>query len=476
MLGRGDPGDLPGCGQPPRVMRMEGDSMGPVEVPEKALYGAQTARAVVNFPISRLRFPRIFLWALGLVKKHAASANARLGMLDAERAGAVVQAAEELVLGVLDDHFPVDVFQTGSGTSTNMNANEVLANRACELLGGRRGDRRVHPNDHVNCGQSSNDVIPSTIHIATLAGIERDLIPALEEMERLLINRSVAFHRVFKLGRTHLQDAAPVRLGQEFAGYAAQVSASIDRLQGVRSRLGELALGGTAVGTGLNTHPEFASRTITGISKETGLPFREARNHFEAQSARDTCVEASGLLRTTAISLIKIANDIRWLGSGPRGGLGELRLPVTQPGSSIMPGKVNPVMSEMLLQVGAQVVGNDAAIAFGNAQGSQFELNIMMPMIGYNLIQSITLLANGSRVFARRCVAGLEADAEHCAAILERSLSLVTGLTPVIGYDAAAKVAKRAQETGRTLREVALELTALDDAELDRLLEFRDNS
>ncbi len=452
--------------------RTESDSMGEMRVPAGALYGAQTARAVENFPISGLRFSRRFIRALGLIKKHAAAANASLGLLSEELASGIQRAAGEVIVGKLDGEFVLDIFQTGSGTSTNMNANEVIANRATELLGGKRGAKLVHPNDHVNRGQSSNDVIPTAIHLAALEAIERALVPALRELGQRLDEKASTFHEIIKIGRTHLQDATPIRLGQEFSGYASQVRHGVTRLESLRPHLGELALGGTAVGTGISTHPEFARRTIEGLAKETGLVLREAPNHFEAQASRDAAVEASGALKTVAVSLIKVANDIRWLGSGPRCGLGELRLPPAQPGSSIMPGKVNPVMSEMLIQVCAQVIGNDAAITLGGAFGN-FELNVMMPLIAHNLLQSIELLANGSQVFARRCIQGLEADAEKCEATIERSLALGTSLAPVIGYDAAAQIAKKAFQSGRTIREVARETSGLDPAKLEELLDSR---
>jgi fumarate hydratase class II len=375
-------------------------------------------------------------------------------------------AAQEVAEGLLDTHFVVDIFQTGSGTSTNMNANEVIANRATELLGGKRGDKTVHPNDHANKGQSSNDVIPTAIHIAALEGVRNHLIPALRELHDELRKKADEFDSVLKIGRTHLQDATPIRLGQEFAGYASQIQHSLARLSAVEKHLGELALGGTAVGTGLNTHPEFAHRTIQRLASETGLPLVEAPNHFEAQGAIDGCVEASGALKTVAVSLIKIANDIRWLG------VNEIKIPATQPGSSIMPGKVNPVMSEMLIQVGAQVIGNDATITFGGTFGN-FELNTMLPVIAYNLLQSIELLASGARVFARRCVAGLKANVEACTATIERSLAMSTALAPVIGYDKAAKIAKVASETGRSVREVAAELSGLPKDKLNELLDPR---
>ncbi len=453
-----------------KEFRSETDSMGAMQVPASAYYGAQTARAVENFPISELRFPRRFIRALGLIKKHAALTNQELGGLKPEVAAAIVQAAQEVIEGKWDGEFVLDIFQTGSGTSTNMNANEVIANRAIELLGGQRGGKLVHPNDHVNRGQSSNDAIPTAIHLAALEAMERALAPALTELQQALEKKGREFHDVLKIGRTHLQDATPIRLGQEFSGYASQVQHGLGRVRAAEKNLGELALGGTAVGTGINTDPQFARRTIARIAAETGLSVREAENHFEAQGGRDAVVETSGALKTVAVSLIKIANDIRFLGSGPRLGLGELRLPSTQPGSSIMPGKINPVMCEMLLQVCAQVLGNDAAITFSGSYGN-FELNVMMPVMTHNLLQSIELLAKGAEVFARRCVSGLEVDREKCKANLELSLSNCTILAPVIGYDKAAKIAKVAYETNRTIREVALEISGLDKGKLDELLD-----
>ncbi len=450
--------------------RIEKDSMGEMQVPADAYYGAQTARAVENFPISDLRFTRPFIRALGLIKKHAAATNHGLGKLDEKVAAAVQEAAQEVIDGKLDAQFVVDIFQTGSGTSSNMNVNEVVANRAIEIMGGTIGDKSVHPNDHVNTGQSSNDVIPTAIHLAAWEQIVRELIPALEELRDALAEKAVKFDDIIKIGRTHLQDATPMRLGQEFSGYASQVQHGIDRLWGVEKRLGELALGGTAVGTGINTHPEFASKTIAGIAAETGLKLTEASNHFEAQGARDACVEASGALKTVAASLIKIANDIRLLGSGPRCGIGELKLEATQPGSSIMPGKVNPVMSEMAIMVGAQVIGNDGAITFSGTFGN-FELNVMLPVIAHNLLESIALLASASRVFARRAVKPLEADAERCGSMIEQSLAMCTSLAPVIGYDNAAAIAKQAYAEGRTVRQVALEKSCLDEARLNELLD-----
>jgi fumarate hydratase class II len=441
-----------------------------MQVPVSAYYGAQTARAIENFPISKLRFSRQFIRALGLIKKHAAVTNQELGGLKPEITDAIVKAAQEVADGKLDAEFVLDIFQTGSGTSTNMNANEVIANRAIEFLGGKRGEKLVHPNDHVNRGQSSNDVIPTAMHVAALDGIEHALIPALTELHGALAAKAKEFHDVLKIGRTHLQDATPIRLGQEFGGYASQVEHGIARLRSAAKNLGELALGGTAVGTGINTDPKFAKATIARLAKETGLSLSEATNHFEAQGGKDAVVEASGALKTVAVSLIKIANDIRFLGSGPRLGLGELRLPSTQPGSSIMPGKVNPVMCEMLLQVCTQVIGNDAAITFGGAFGN-FELNVMMPVMTHNLLESIELLAKGSEVFSRRCISGLEAVREKCNGNLELSLSNCTILAPVIGYDKAAKIAKIAYETNKTIRQVALEVSGLDPKKLDELLD-----
>jgi len=385
---------------------------------------------------------------------------------------AIQSAAQEVMEGKWDSQFVVDIFQTGSGTSTNMNANEVIANRAAEINGGKRGDKSIHPNDHVNRGQSSNDVIPTAIHIAALDGITHELLPALEELHLALAKKSAEFDAVLKIGRTHLQDATPIRLGQEFTGYAGQVEDCFARLAALEINLGALPLGGTAVGTGINTHAEFARRAIGGIAAETRLKLRETENHFQAQGAIDALVETSGVLKTVAVSLIKIANDIRWLGSGPRCGLGEIKLPATQPGSSIMPGKVNPVMCEMVIQVGAQVIGNDATITFAGTFGN-FELNTMLPVTAYNLLQSIELLAKASHVFARRCVAGLEADAAKCEANIEQSLAMCTALAPEIGYDKAAKIAKMAYESGRTVRDVAGEISGLDKRKLDQLLDAR---
>lgn len=449
-------------------VRIERDSMGEMEVPADALYGASTMRAVLNFPISDLRFPRTFIRALGLVKQAAAKTNMALGVLDQKIGNAVVEAAQEVIDGKYDHHFVLDVFQTGSGTSTNTNANEVIANLASQALGGDLGSRIVHPNDHVNLGQSSNDVIPSAIQLAALIAIKEDLIPALENLQGELKKKSDEFWPVIKTGRTHLQDATPIRLGQEFLGFAGQAEYGIRRLQRAQEALAEVALGGTAVGTGVNTHPEFSARTCQILSETTGVQIRETGNHFQAQSSLDSVVEASGQLKTIAISLHKIANDIRFLGCGPRAGIGEIILPEVQPGSSIMPGKINPVIAESMIQVAAQVVGNDATVALAG-QGGYFELNTMMPVAAYNLLQSISLLATSANNFADQCVSGIQAT-DVGPQMVERGLMLGTALTPAIGYDAAAAIAKQASATGRTIREVAREETDLSDQELEELL------
>jgi len=452
--------------------REEKDSMGSVQIPEHCLYGAQTERARQNFPISRLRFNRRFIRALATVKRAAAETNDSLGLLDHELAVAIRDAAEEMRRGDLDEHFVVDIFQTGSGTSTNMNANEVLSNRAIQSLGGVVGSKDpVHPNDHVNMGQSSNDVIPTALHVAALTALEEDLLPALEHLREALAAKAEEFDAIPKAGRTHLQDATPVRLGQEFGGYASQVEHGIRRLVATRASLSELAIGGTAVGTGINTHPDFAAGVAERVSDLTGVRFTEASNHFEAQGARDAAVEVSGMLKVVACSLMKIANDIRWLASGPRTGLAEIRLPELQPGSSIMPGKVNPVMSEMLTMVAAQVIGNDVAITVGGERG-HFELNVMIPVIAHNLLESIEILASGSRVFADSCVAGISADEERCRRNAESTAALATVLAPRIGYDKAAEVAKRSLKEDKTLREVVLEMELMSASDLDELLDF----
>lgn len=452
---------------------VERDSMGEVIIPDGALWGAQTQRAVENFPISGRRFGRIFVRALGLVKWAAAKANLALGGLDPTLGDAILRACEEVIAGVHDEQFPVDVYQTGSGTSSNMNANEVIANRAIQLLGGQVGSRTpVHPNDHVNMSQSSNDVIPTAMHVAAVLGIREELIPALERLRDALAERAVAFDGIVKTGRTHLQDATPIRLGQEFRGYAAQVDKGIERARKAIAALAELPLGGTAVGSGVNCPAGFAVRAIAEINRATGEAFAEAGDHFEANSARDGAVEVSGQLKTIAVSLTKIANDIRWLGSGPRDGLGELRLPAVQPGSSIMPGKVNPVMAEALILAAAQVIGYDGAITQGGL-GSVFELNMMMPLIAQNLLEGVQLLANASRLFADRCVRGIEADEERIRERVAGNLALATALAPAIGYDRAAEVAKEAYRSGRTVRQVALAWEVLPPEELDAILDPR---
>ena len=450
-------------------VRIEQDSMGPMEVPADALYGASTMRAVLNFPISDIRFPRAFLQALGLVKLAAARTNMALGLLEEKVGTAVVQAAQEVADGKLDHHFVLDIFQTGSGTSTNTNANEVIANRASQILGGALGSRLVHPNDHVNLGQSSNDVIPTSMHLAALMSTHQDLVPALEGLKKQLQKKSQEFWPIVKTGRTHLQDATPVRLGQEFLGFAGQVDQSLQRLARMKEALAEVALGGTAVGTGVNTHPEFATRTCRILSEITGVQVKETDNHFQAQSTLDTMVEASGILKTIAISLHKIANDIRFMACGPRAGLGEITVPEVQPGSSIMPGKVNPVIAESVIQVVAQVVGNDATVVLAG-QGSYFELNTMMPVAAYNILQSISLLAASASNFADRCVSGIQATSVG-PEMVEKGLMLGTALSPTIGYDAAAAIAKEAAATGKTIREIAKLKTDLSDAKLDELLE-----
>ena len=450
--------------------RVERDSMGELRVPASAYYGAQTMRAVQNFPISRLRFPSSFIRALGHVKLAAAEVNRDLGLLDAALADAIIGAAREVSEGKLDQHFVVDIFQTGSGTSTNMNANEVISNRAIEMLGGRIGSRDpVHPNDHVNLGQSSNDVIPTVVHVAALQTINADLIPALENLQTELEGKAQEFMPVVKTGRTHLQDATPIRLGQEFQGYAGQVQRGIQRLRGAAQGLSEVALGGTAVGTGVNTHPEFAGRVCEKLSKTLSTPIRETDNHFQAQSSLDAVVECSGALRTVAVSLMKIANDVRWMGSGPRAGLGEIELPAVQPGSSIMPGKVNPVIPESVCQVAAQVIGNDAAIAVAGLSGN-FEINVMMPVAAHNLLESIEVLSSASRNLAERCISGLTAT-QRGPEMVDRGLAIVTTLVPHVGYDKAAAIAKEAQATGKTVREVAEQVTGLSQEDLDTILD-----
>ena len=452
--------------------RVERDSMGEVEVPRDALFGAQTRRALDNFPISGIRFPRRFIEALGAIKLEAANVNHELGGLDENLKNAIVAAAEEVVEGTLDNQFVLDIFQTGSGTSTNMNANEVISNRAVQILGGELGSKDpVHPNDHVNRGQSSNDVIPTAIHLAALISIKQDLLPALHKLRDALGDKSVEFDDVVKTGRTHLQDATPIRLGQEFLGYAGQIERGIQRVEKAREDLAEVALGGTAVGTGVNTHPEFASRVCEKLATRFGVEIRETENHFQAQSAMDAAVFASGALKTVAVSMLKIANDVRFLGAGPRANLAEIALPEVQPGSSIMPGKVNPVIAESAVMVSAQVIGNDATVALAGQSGN-FELNVMLPVIAHNLLQSIELLASTADNFTEQLVVGLQAT-DRGPALVEQGLMLATALAPEIGYDKAADLSKEAYKTGKTIREVARERTELSEEELDGLLDAR---
>ena len=447
--------------------RIERDSLGEMEVPAEALYGAQTQRAVENFPISGQRLGRRFIEALGTIKKAAALTNREQGTLEPDVAEAIVAAAEEVVEGRWDDQFVVDVYQTGSGTSTNMNANEVIARLASQVRGAP-----VHPNDHVNFAQSSNDVIPTAIHVSARVAMERELLPSLETLRAALEERAAAFDHVIKSGRTHLMDATPVRLGQEFRGYAAQVAKGISRIQSASRELEELALGGTATGTGINTHPAFAGKAIARIAELTGLAFREADDHFEAQSAKDAAVNASGALNTVATSLMKVADDIRWMGSGPTSGLHEISLPAVQPGSSIMPGKVNPVMSEALMMVCARVMGNHATITVAGSRGN-FELNVMMPVLAHALLESITLLSNAARAFAERCVNGIRVNEDRCRELLERNPSIATALNPRIGYDKAAEVAKAAAKEGKSVREIVLREGLIPADQVDQALDVR---
>jgi len=446
--------------------RIERDSMGEMQVPMDAMYGASTARAVANFPVSDLRFSRIFIRALGNIKQSAATVNAALGKLDTSMCKVICEAASEVSKGDWDKHFVLDIFQTGSGTSTNMNANEVIAHRCAQL----DTTVKVHPNDHVNMGQSSNDVIPTAIHVAAADVLVHQLLPALKHLHDVLQTKSNATMDVVKIGRTHLMDATPITLGQEISSWARQVELGIARLEACLPRITELAQGGTAVGTGLNTHPEFGARMAAELSKCYGIAFVEAENHFEAQAAQDAAVELSGALRSLAVSLVKIANDIRVLNMGPRCGLGEITVPAVQPGSSIMPGKVNPVIAESMAQVCAQVIGNDAAIAFGGASGL-LDLNVMLPVMAHNLLESETILANAVMMFADKCIAGLEANREKCEQQIEWSMSMVTSLAPMMGYDKASALAKQAVKDGKTVRQLCLEQGVFSEIELDTLLD-----
>jgi fumarate hydratase class II len=450
--------------------RIERDTLGEMKVPADALWGASTQRAVENFPVSGIGFPRRFIRALGAIKMTAAQVNMKLDVVDERRGKAIEDAARQVMDGELDDHFVVDIFQTGSGTSTNMNANEVIANRATQILGAEIGSKEVHPNDHVNQGQSSNDVIPTASHVSVSSAITEDLLPALKKLHEALSAKAKEYADVVKTGRTHLQDATPVTLGQEFSGYASQIEHGIRRVENTLPHMRELAIGGTAVGTGLNAHPEFAGRVCDGLSKIFDQKFVEAPNHFEAQAARDALVEASGALKTVAVSMSKIANDVRWLATGPRTGLSEISIPATQPGSSIMPGKVNPVIPEAVRQVCAQVIGNDAAVTVGG-HADNFELNVMIPVMTYNVLQSIEILANVAAIFVDKCIAGIEANRERCRTYAELSPALATALAPVLGYDKAAQIAKDALVKDKTIRDLVVEEGLLDPKEADKLLD-----
>ncbi|HEX5176467.1 MAG TPA: class II fumarate hydratase, partial [Chthoniobacteraceae bacterium] len=453
------------------MSRTEKDSMGAMEVPADALYGASTQRAVLNFPVSGCRFGREFIRALAMIKWAAAEANLELGRLDEARTILIARAAQEIMDGKHDAQFPVDLYQTGSGTSTNMNANEVIANRCSQLDGKPIGSKDpVHPNDHVNMGQSSNDVIPTAIHIAVGERIRKYLQPALEQLDGALEKKALEFWNIIKIGRTHLMDATPVRLGQEFSGFAKQIEYARLRAGNAIAAIEELPIGGTAVGTGLNAHPDFAGIVVRHLENQTGIAWREARNHFEAQAAKDGLVQASGQLKTIAVSLFKIANDIRWLGSGPRCGIGEIILPETQPGSSIMPGKVNPVICESVMQVCARVIGNDVTVTWAAANGN-FELNVMMPVLADAMLESLRLLANVTNVFREKCINGIRANVERCNELVEYSMAMVTSLVPFIGYDRAAEIAKESARSGRTVREICRERQVLPEAELNRALD-----
>jgi fumarate hydratase class II len=450
--------------------RIESDSMGEIKVPSNVYYGAQTARSLMNFKIGGERFPREIIRALGILKKAAALTNKELGILPEEKAGLIVQAADEVIAGKLDEHFPLVVWQTGSGTQTNMNANEVISNRAIEISGGEMGSKKpVHPNDDVNKAQSSNDTFPTAMHIAAVEEIHRRLIPMVTKLRDAFLVKSIEFKDIIKIGRTHLMDATPLTLGQEFSGYTQQLTNGLERINGCLPRLYELALGGTAVGTGLNTHPQFAVKAAAKIAELTGKPFVTARNKFEALAAHDALVETSGVLKTLAASLMKIANDVRWLGSGPRSGIGELILPENEPGSSIMPGKVNPTQCEAMTMVCTQVFGNDTTVNFAGASGN-FELNVFKPVIIFNVLQSIRLLSDACESFTDHCVSGIEANEINIKKHLENSLMLVTALNPHIGYDNAAKVAKKAHKENKTLKAAAIELNLLTEEKFDEVV------
>jgi len=453
-------------------VRTERDSLGPIEVPADALYGAQTQRAKENFPVSDLRFSRRFIEALGRVKQAAAQANRDLGLLDEDTAGVIIEAAQEVIDGRHDEEFVLDIFQTGSGTSTNMNANEVIANRASELIGADRGSKAVHPNDDVNMSQSSNDTIPTTMHVAARTGLEEDLLPALERLREALAEKAEEFDDVVKSGRTHLMDATPVRLGQEFGGYAAQVDQSIGRIQEASTSLSEVALGGTATGTGLNRHPDFPGAALTYLSEATNLKFHETDHHFAQQAGKERYLDAHAALNTLVTALLKIANDLRHLSSGPTSGLGEISLPVIQPGSSIMPGKVNPVQSEQVMMVAAQVTGNHQTITLANTHGN-FELNVMMPVMAHAMLQSIDILTGSVEAFRTKCVVGIEVNRERCQELLELNPSIATALNTAIGYDKASEVAKRAVKEGKRVRDVVTEMGLLTEEEVEEYLDVR---
>ena len=454
------------------AFRTERDSLGPIDVPASALYGAQTQRARDNFPVSDLRFPRAFIRALGIVKVAAARANNELDLLDDDKAAAIEQAGHDVIAGLLDNEFVLDIFQTGSGTSTNMNANEVIANQASEMLGAERGSKAVHPNDDVNMSQSSNDVIPTTMHVAARTALLNDLVPAMEALLAALVEKAEAFDDVMKSGRTHLMDATPIRLGQEFGGYAAQVQKCIARIQQGADELTEVALGGTATGSGLNRHTAFPERAIAHISGLTGVPFEETSNHFAEQAGKEAYVQAHGALNTTATALLKIANDLRLLSSGPTSGIGEIMLPTIQPGSSIMPGKVNPVQSEQVMMVAARVMGNHTTITVGGQHGN-FELNVMMPVMAHAMLESVSILTGSVTAFTEKCVTGIEANRDRCSELLELNPSIATALNSAIGYDKASTVAKTAVKEGKTVRQVVREMDLLTDAELDEYLDVR---
>jgi fumarate hydratase class II len=449
--------------------RIEKDSMGKVRVPRDALYGAQTQRAIDNFPVSGIRFPRIFIRALGLIKGASAEVNGKLGLLDASMAEAIAKAAEEVSRGLLDKHFPLDIFQTGSGTSTNMNANEVIAKRAGRILG-KKGLSAPHPNDHVNMGQSSNDVIPAAIHVSACIEAHEGLLPSFRGLHNNLLRRAKELDSVVKTGRTHLMDALPISLGQEIGGWAYQVSQGIRRIESTLPGLYRLSLGGTAVGTGVNCHPEFGRRVAKLLASRTGIPFTETENHFAYQSSMDSASELSSQLKTIASSLMKIANDLRLMNSGPMAGFGEITLPPLQPGSSIMPGKVNPVVCESVMMVCAQVIGNDIAVTIGNGAGN-FELNVMLPLIAHNLLESMMIIGNAAHLLSEKAVAGFKVNRKRMEELVEKNPMLVTALNPLVGYDMAARIAKRAYEEGRSIKDVALEMTGLSKKELEKALD-----